>query len=214
MPVSFAAMREEYETNGLSEHELAGDPIAQFQLWFDQAAEAGLPQPNAMSLATASADGRPSVRMILLKGIDAHGFTWYTNYESRKAEELDANPWGALLFFWEAFHRQVRVEGRVERIPAEESDEYFASRPFGSQIGALASPQGQVIAGRAALDARVEQLAAEYAGRSVPRPAHWGGYRLRPISFEFWQGRVNRLHDRLRYRQDDTGGWLVERLAP
>jgi pyridoxamine 5'-phosphate oxidase len=214
MSISFAELREEYETHGLSEGDLASDPFTQFQTWFGQAVVAGLPQPNAMTLATATPDGRPSARMVLLKGLDQQGFVFFTNYESRKAGELEVNPWAALVFFWVEFHRQVRIEGYVEHITAHESDEYFASRPLGSQIGAWASPQSRAIEGRAALEARVRELEAEYASRDMQRPPFWGGYRLRPAAIEFWQGRPNRLHDRLRYRQDDTEGWLIERLAP
>ena len=214
MSISFAELRQEYEAHGLSEGDVAADPFAQFQTWFGQAVAAGLPQPNSKTLATATPDGRPSARMVLLKGLDSQGFVFFTNYESRKAGELEVNPWAALVFFWVEFHRQVRVEGQVERVTAHESDEYFASRPVGSQIGAAASPQSQVIAGRAPLEARVRELEAAYAGQAVPRPAHWGGYRLIPTTLEFWQGRPNRLHDRLRYRRDHAGVWIVERLAP
>jgi pyridoxamine 5'-phosphate oxidase len=214
MSTSFAELREEYETHGLSESDLAADPFTQFQTWFGQAVAAGLPQPNAMTLATATPDGRPSARMVLLKGLDAQGFVFFTNYESRKAGELEINPWAALVFFWVEFHRQVRIEGSVERVTARESDEYFASRPRGSQIGAWASPQSQTIAGRTPLEARVSELEAEYASRDMERPPFWGGYRLRPAAIEFWQGRLNRLHDRLRYRRDDMDNWTIERLAP
>jgi pyridoxamine 5'-phosphate oxidase len=214
MSISFAELREEYETHGLSEGDLAADPFVQFQTWFGQAVTAGLPQPNAMTLATATLDGRPSARMVLLKGLDSQGFVFFTNYESRKAGDLEANPWAALVFFWVEFHRQVRVEGHVERVAARESDEYFASRPPGSQLGAWASPQSQIIEGRVPLEARVRELEAEYAEREIERPPFWGGYCVRPAAIEFWQGRLNRLHDRLRYRRDDSGAWVVERLAP
>ena len=212
-PISPAELRKEYMRRGLSESELDPDPIRQFQRWFDDASGAGLIEPNAMTLATATRDGRPSARMVLLKGFDARGFVFYTNYESRKGGDLEQNPQAALVFFWVELERQVRVEGRVERATVEESDAYFASRPLGSQIGAWASAQSRVIADREPLERRAAELEAEYAGREVPRPPHWGGYRVVPDVIEFWQGRPSRLHDRLRYRWTD-GSWLVERLSP
>ncbi len=212
-PISPAELRKEYMRRGLSESELDPDPIRQFQRWFDEATSAGLIEPNAMTLATATRDGHPSARMVLLKGFDARGFVFYTNYESRKGGELEQNPQAALVFFWVELERQVRVEGRVERAAPAESDAYFASRPLGSQIGAWASAQSRVIAGREPLERRTAELEDEYAGREVPRPSQWGGYRVVPHVIEFWQGRPCRLHDRLRYRQKD-GGWIVERLSP
>ncbi len=200
--------------HGLSEADLAPDPFAQFQAWFDTALAAGLPEPNAMTLATATPDGRPSARMVLIKGVDSRGFVFYTNYESRKGRELEANPWAALVFYWPELERQIRIEGRVERVAAEESDAYFASRPLGSRLGAWASPQSQVIPGRDVLEARLRDLEARFASGDVPRPPHWGGYRVVPEAVEFWQGRPSRLHDRLRYTRQADGRWAIERLAP
>ncbi len=213
-PISPADLRKEYMRRGLSESELDPDPIRQFQRWFDEASGAGLIEPNAMTLATATRDGRPSARMVLLKGFDARGFVFYSNYESRKGGELEQNPQAALVFFWVELERQVRVEGRVERATAQESDAYFASRPLGSQIGAWVSDQSRVIAGRAPLERRAAELDAEYMGKEVPRPPHWGGYRVVPDAIGFWQGRPSRLHDRLCYRRQTDGSWIVERLSP
>jgi pyridoxamine 5'-phosphate oxidase len=212
--MSLSDLRKEYMLHGLSEADLAPDPFAQFQAWFDTALAAGLPEPNAMTLATATPDGRPSARMVLIKGVDSRGFVFYTNYESRKGRELEANPWAALVFYWPELERQIRIEGRVERVAAEESDAYFASRPLGSRLGAWASPQSQVIPGRDVLEARLRDLEARFASGDVPRPPHWGGYRVVPEAVEFWQGRPSRLHDRLRYTRQADGRWAIERLAP
>src|SRR3954469_5762855 len=197
----------------LVEDDLAGDPLEQFRRWYADAEGAGLRAPQALALATAGADGAPSVRMVLLKGADERGFVFFTGYGSRKGGELEANPRAALLFHWDALGRQVRVEGHVERVAADESDAYFATRPRGAQLAATASRQGRVLANRAQLDEAVAELERELAGHDVPRPEHWGGYRVRPDSYEFWQQRDDRLHDRLRYRRDGEA-WLLERLAP
>jgi len=197
----------------LLENDLAGEPLEQFRRWYADAEGAGLRAPQAMALATAGVDGAPSVRMVLLKGADEQGFVFFTGYGSRKGGELEANPRAALLFHWDALGRQVRVEGHVERVSTEESDAYFATRPRGAQLAATASRQGRVLANRAQLDEAVAGLERELEGRDVPRPEHWGGYRLRPETYEFWQHRDDRLHDRLRYRRDGDA-WLLERLAP
>lgn len=208
------SLRREYARADLVEGVVATDPFAQFGRWFAEALSADLREPNAMTVATAAADGTPAARIVLLKAWDERGFTFYTNYEGQKGRELAENPRAALLFFWAELERQVRVGGDVVRLTAEESDRYFASRPFGSRLGAIVSPQSQVIPDRETLSARLHDLEAAYAGGEPPRPAGWGGYRVIPTSFEFWQGRPNRLHDRLRYRQDGAGGWVIERLAP
>jgi pyridoxamine 5'-phosphate oxidase len=189
------------------------DPIALFRVWLDDAIAAQLPEPTAMAVATATPDGVPSNRMVLLKGVDDSGFRFFTNYKSAKGRDLAANPRAALIFHWQPLGRQVRVTGRVRKLPGAASDAYFATRPSGSQLGAAASPQSEVIASREALEARVEELAAQWSGRAIPRPRHWGGYVVRPDTIEFWTHRDDRLHDRIRYRRRG-GGWATERLAP
>ncbi len=206
-------LRKEYTRAGLSKSGADPDPVEQFRRWFDEALAADLHEPNAMTLATATPGGRPSARIVLLKGFDERGFVFYTNYEGRKARELEDNPDCALLFYWGELERQVRVEGRASRIPKEESDAYFASRPRGSRLGAWASEQSRTIESREALEHRLRELEERYGGAEIPRPPFWGGYRVEPDSVEFWQGRENRLHDRLIYRRSE-GGWKIERLQP
>ena len=207
-------MRREYMRAELTEDAAAADPVRQLAAWLEEAAAAGVTEPNAMTLATASADGVPSARMVLLKGVDDRGLVFYTNYGSRKGDELAANPRAALVLYWAPLERQVRVEGRVEKVPREESAAYFASRPRGSRLGALASPQSDVVASRSVLEERLAELEAAHPGEDVPLPDNWGGYLVVPEVVELWQGRPNRLHDRLRYRADGRGGWIRERLAP
>lgn len=207
-------MRGESSREVLHEDRVDPDPLKQFQLWYDEALAAGLAQPDAMALATATPDGRPSVRMVLLKGVIDGGFTFHTNYESRKGQELAQNPQGALAFFWPELRRQVRVEGSLSRVSAEESDAYFRTRPWESRLAALASPQSRRLESREALDRRVVDLTQRYQGREVPRPSYWGGYRLTPVSVELWQGHPHRLHDRLLYQRQDNGSWIITRLAP
>jgi pyridoxamine 5'-phosphate oxidase len=198
----------------LSEHDLDPDPLAQFQRWFAAAADAGVAEPEAVALATASPDGRPSARMVLARGIDERGFAFYTNYGSRKGGDLEANPRAALLFHWPALGRQVRVEGPVERLPREESERYARNRSRDSQVSALASPQSRPVPSREWLEERVGELQREHEGRDLPVRDDWGGYRLIPDAWEFWQHRPNRLHDRFRYLPDAAGGWRIERLGP
>jgi pyridoxamine 5'-phosphate oxidase len=207
-------MRQEYTWSGLSEADMDADPLRQFEKWLEQALAAHLPEPNAMTLATATPDGQPSARVVLLKAFDASGFTFFTNYDSRKGRELTANPRAALLFFWPQLQRQVRIEGTVERVAEAESDAYFRSRPLGSRLGAWASPQSEVIASRDVLEERMRELAQKFPDGDVPRPPHWGGYRVYPLTIEFWQGRPDRLHDRLRYQRMQPTGWRLERLSP
>jgi pyridoxamine 5'-phosphate oxidase len=207
-----ASLRKSYERDELDETASAADPLRQFEHWFQQALSAELPEPNAMTVATVAADGRPSTRVVLIKGYDARGIVWYTNYDSRKGRELAGNPFAALQFHWVELERVVRIEGRVEKVSAEESDAYFQSRPLDSRIGAWASPQSQVIESRTVLVANAARYGAQFL-LQPPRPPHWGGYRLVPDRWEFWQGRKSRLHDRLRYRLE-AGQWVRERLAP
>ena len=207
-----ANLRKSYERAELDESASLPDPTAQFELWLQQAIDARLPEPNAMTLATVGANGRPSTRIVLIKGVDARGIAWYTNYESRKGRELAGQPFAALQFHWVELERVVRIEGRVEKTTDAESDAYYATRPLDSRIGAWASPQSTVIESRAVLVANAAKVSARYL-MNPPRPPHWGGYRLVPDTFEFWQGRRSRLHDRLRYRLAD-GAWVRERLAP
>lgn len=212
LSTTIADLRKSYERAELSEDASLADPLVQFDQWLQQAIAAQVPEPNAMTLATVGADQRPSTRIVLIKGYDARGIVWYTNYDSRKGRELAANPFAALQFHWIELERVVRIEGAVEKVDAAESDAYFHSRPLDSRIGAWASPQSQVIAGRSVLVANAARYGAQFL-LQPPRPPHWGGYRLVPQQWEFWQGRKSRLHDRLRYRLDG-GQWRRERLAP
>ena len=210
---SIADLRKDYTKETLSEADSDPNPIQQFQHWFNQAIRAELPEPNAMTVATASKDGIPAARIVLLKAIDDRGFTFFTNYHSSKGKELEANPQAALVFLWTELERQVRIVGTVEKISAEESDGYFYSRPHGSRLGAWASDQSEVIPNRNVLEQKLAALKVEYEVREVPRPPHWGGFRVIPREIEFWQGRSSRLHDRLRYRhQGET--WVIDRLSP
>ncbi len=207
-----ADLRKSYEKAELNEEASHADPLKQFDQWLHEAIRAELPEPNAMTLATISKENRPSTRPVLIKGYDERGIVWYTNYESRKGIELAGNPWAALQFHWVELERVVRIEGKVEKVSDKESDDYFKSRPFDHRIGAWASPQSQVIASRSVIEKAAGKFSAEYP-KDPPRPKHWGGYRLKPELWEFWQGRKSRLHDRLRYRLE-SGRWTRERLAP
>lgn len=212
--MSISNLRIEYTLRGLEESDIDPNPFRQFQIWLEEAIKAELYEPNAMTVATVGADGRPSARMMLLKGFDEQGFVFYSNYTSRKGQELANHPWAALVFWWGELERQVRVEGPVAPVSAAESQAYFDSRPAGSRMGAWVSTQSQVIAERAILEQRMQEVTATYQDQPIPRPPYWGGYRLRPLTIEFWKGRLNRLHDRLRYRLDADDHWFIERLSP
>ena len=207
-------LRKEYTRAGFAEADADPDPIEQFRRWFDEVLAANLHEPNAMTLATATLDGRPSARVVLLKGYDERGFVFYTNYEARKSRELEENPRCTLVFYWGELERQVRIEGRAKRVSGEESDAYYGSRPRGSRLGSWASAQSSPVEDRGILEKRLRELKAKYEGREIPRPPFWGGYRVEPGAIEFWQGRENRLHDRLLYRRLDSGSWRMERLQP
>ncbi|MGV3756554.1 MAG: pyridoxamine 5'-phosphate oxidase [Verrucomicrobiota bacterium] len=212
MPIS--DLRREYSLGSLRRKDLLPDPIGQFRAWFDAATAAGILEPNAMTLSTVTSEGKPSARIVLLKAVDARGFSFFTNYESRKGRELAANPHAALTFLWKEMERQVRVEGTVTKVSAEESEAYFHSRPRNSRLGAWGSNQSEVIANREVLEKNMAEFQARYPGENVPLPPNWGGYMVKPESVEFWQGQRSRLHDRLVYRRQADGSWLVERLAP
>ena len=215
MPSRETHARKSYERDALDEHEIASDPFHQFTTWYDEAVAAGLPEPEAMTLSTATSEGRPSARIVLLRGYDERGFCFFSNYASQKGRELAANPYAAVTFHWVELERQVRIAGRVEKVSASESDAYFQSRPSQSRIGAWSSPQSEVIASRDTLEQFVKEYQEKYSDElAIPRPEHWGGYRVIPERIEFWQGRPSRLHDRLRFSRIEQEAWTLERLAP
>jgi pyridoxamine 5'-phosphate oxidase len=214
MDHSIADLRREYAAQSLSEENMAADPIDQFGIWWKQAIAGELVEPNAMTLATASSDGMPAARIVLLKGFSPQGFVFYTNYRSFKAMNLEENPRACLVFFWKELERQVRITGLVHKTTAQESDTYFLSRPEKSRLGAWTSPQSQVIESRAWLDEAYRKMQEQFAGKTMERPPFWGGYRVQPVIIEFWQGRPSRLHDRIQYTLQESGGWIRERLAP
>ena len=214
MSLYLSGLRKEYRRERLDEATAAADPLSMFEEWFVEAAESGLVEPNAMTLATATPEGKPSARVVLLKDFDARGFSFFTNYASRKGQEIAANPFAALTFWWGPLERQIRIEGRVEKLDAAASDAYYASRPQGSRLGAWVSHQSAVIPDRTVLEQRLAELTAQYGDEAPPRPPFWGGYRVIPAVYEFWQGGLHRLHDRLRYTRRDDGTWELVRLSP
>jgi pyridoxamine 5'-phosphate oxidase len=214
MDKTIADLRKDYTLEGLSVSEIDFNPFRQFKKWLSQALDAQLPEPNAMTVATATSDGNPSARMVLLKDFDERGFVFYTNYNSQKGQELGENPQASLVFWWAELERQVRISGRVEKVSEDESDQYFHSRPLNSRLGAWASNQSEVIENREVLEQRLQELQVKYENQDVPRPKHWGGVRVIPTQIEFWQGRPSRLHDRLLYTCLDDGSWKIERLSP
>jgi|694.fasta_scaffold00844_16 pyridoxamine 5'-phosphate oxidase len=214
MAMHIADIRKEYRLETLDESQVSSDPIEQFGFWWKEALKSEIDEVNAMTLATATADAVPAARIVLLKGFDRKGFVFFTNYESNKAADLEMNPRASLVFFWKELERQVRISGTVEKVSEEESDHYFSSRPKGSRIGAWASPQSSVISSRDIIEEKVAALAQSFEGKEIPRPLHWGGYRVIPLQIEFWQGRSSRLHDRIQYTSQPDGSWKIVRLAP
>jgi pyridoxamine 5'-phosphate oxidase len=214
MAMHIADIRKEYRLETLDESQVSSDPIEQFGYWWDEALKSEIDEVNAMTLATANADAVPAARIVLLKGYDRKGFVFFTNYESNKAADLEMNPRASLVFFWKELERQVRISGSVEKVSEEESDHYFSSRPKGSRIGAWASPQSSVISSREIIEEKVAALEQSFEGKEIPRPLHWGGYRVKPVKIEFWQGRSSRLHDRIQYTLQHDGSWKIARLAP
>jgi pyridoxamine 5'-phosphate oxidase len=214
MDKAIAELRKDYTLNGMRETDIDPNPFVQFQQWFDKAREAQLPEPNAMTLATTTTDGKPSARIVLLKDFDTRGFVFYTNYNSHKGQELAENPQASLVFWWAELERQIRIYGRVKKVSEKESDEYFYSRPLNSRLGAWTSNQSEIICDRNVLEERFTELSNKYKNGDVPRPQHWGGLRVIPTEIEFWQGRSSRLHDRLRYTLINNIDWKVERLSP